>query len=90
MSDEIKLKASFNFNTLLFFFFIIFLFFTKKKTKKKTIEAKHYGGESLRHYRPKIQEAAIISSNISAQKEGIVPKTTHFDPLWFEVKRSFS
>ena len=72
MSDEIKLKASFNFNTLLFFFIVIFV-----RNKKKTIEAKHYGGESLWHYRPKIQEAAIISSNISAQKEGIVLKTTH-------------
>ena len=57
---------------LLFFFFITFY-----EIKKKTIEAKHYGGESLRHYRPKIQEAAIISVNIDAQKEGIVPKTTY-------------
>ena len=75
MSVERKLKAYFSFNTLLLFFFFI-TFCEKKNKKKKTIEAKHYGGNSLRHCRPKIQEAAIISVNISAQKEGIVPKTT--------------
>ena len=56
------------------------MFYRKKKKQKKkqqkTIEPKHYGGESLWHYQPKIQEAAIISSNISAQKEGIVLKMT--------------
>ena len=48
----------------------------KKKNNKKT-EAKHYGGKLLRYYLPKIQEAAIISSNTSVQKKGIVPETTH-------------
>ena len=60
-----------------FFFFFFFFHFYEIKKKKKTIKAKHYGDESLRHYRPKIQEAAIISVNIDAQKEGIVPKTTY-------------
>ena len=47
MSVERKLKASFNFNTLFFVFcFFPLLFAEKKNRKKKTIEAKHYGGES--------------------------------------------
>ena len=48
------------------------------------MEAKHYGVQSLQHYRPKMQEASIISSNISTQKEGIVPKTTYiaYGHLW--------
>ena len=74
MSVERKLKASFNFKTLFFFLFFS-ITFCRKKTQK-TIEAKHYGGESLWHCRLKIQEAAIISVDISVQKEGIVPKTT--------------
>ena len=69
MSVERQLKASFNFNTFLFFFFVFFFFpllFTKKKSRPNIMEA------NPSTLSAKIQEAAI-----SAQKEGIVPKTTY-------------
>ena len=43
MSDEIKLKASFNFNTLQFFFIIIIIYEIKKIKQKKQSRLKIMG-----------------------------------------------
>ena len=75
MSVERKLKASFNFNALLLFFCSFFLFsllFKKKQKRGQTL-----WGRITPALSAKIQDVAIISVNISAQKEGIVPKTTY-------------
>ena len=62
------MKASFNFNTLLFFLFCFSFIFNEKKLKPKIMGANRS---------TKIQEPAVISVNIRAKKEGIVPKTTY-------------
>ena len=55
------------------FFFVLFsLLFTKKKNRGQTL-----WGRIAPSLSAKIQEAAIIQVNISAQKEGIVPKTSY-------------
>ena len=55
------------------FLFVLFLSFIilKKKSLGQTL-----WGQIAATVSTKIQEAAIISVNICAQKEGIVPKTT--------------
>ena len=72
MSDEIKLKASFSCNTLLFFCLFFFLLFFTKKNQGQTLWGRIAPALSTKN-----SGISIISSNISAQKEGIVPKTTH-------------
>ena len=57
-----------------FFFFFFFIIFNEKKKKKK--RGQILLGRIAPAILTKIQEAAIISVNICAQKEGIVPKTT--------------
>ena len=71
MSAESKMKASFNFNTFLFFLLLLFLM------KKKNNQGQTLWGRIALTTLTKIQEAAIISVNICAQKEGSVRKTTY-------------